>query len=94
MRRWHLLSAILVLVALALSAAACGGGEEEASTTPAETDAPGVSGTPPAAPSELPPEFAKCMAERGFEVKSSVDIHSAPPEVLQACFGAVHQDGG
>jgi hypothetical protein len=30
------------------------------------------------------------MAEQGYEITSSADIHSAPPDVLQACFGASH----
>jgi hypothetical protein len=33
------------------------------------------------------------MADRGFEVESSADIHSAPPDVLQACFGSLHSGG-
>jgi len=38
----------------------------------------------------LPPGFVECMADQGHEIESSADIHSAPPEVLQTCFGASH----
>jgi hypothetical protein len=27
------------------------------------------------------------MAARGYEISSQADIHAAPPQVLQACFG-------
>jgi hypothetical protein len=77
--------AALALVALALILAAYGGGDgEEAPTSPA----------PPSAPGSLPPEFVNCMADRGFKIESPADIHAAPPQVLQACFGALHQGGG
>jgi hypothetical protein len=95
MRRPRLLSAIAVVVALVLALAACAGGDdEEASSRPAPAEAPSEGEAPPASPGQLPAEFVKCMAEQGFDVKSSADIHSAPPRVLQACFGALHQGGG
>lgn len=99
MRRLPLLPAIAVVVALALVVGACRGGDdrdENARTSPPRSQAPdgGEGGTPPASPGQLPPEFVKCMAEKGFDVTSSADIHSAPPQVLQACFGALHQGGG
>jgi hypothetical protein len=34
------------------------------------------------------------MAQQGYVIRSEADIHSAPPGVLQACFGAAHQDSG
>lgn len=75
----------LALVALAVIVAAYGGGEgEEAPTRTA----------PPSAPGSLPPEFVKCMADRGYEVESPADIHAAPQQVLQACFEALHQGDG
>jgi hypothetical protein len=80
----------LALVALAL--AACGGGdddEETTTTSPPASAAPSGSAAPPGL-GALPPGFVECMAEQGYEVESSADIHSAPPEVLQACFGSAH----
>ena len=86
------------LVALALVLAACGGDDDEQATpSPAPrggAEAPGEQATPPGAAGSLPPEFRKCMADRGFEIESQAEIHSAPPEVLQACFGSSHQSGG
>ncbi|MQA73487.1 MAG: hypothetical protein GEU88_03905 [Solirubrobacterales bacterium] len=90
MRRVRTLTA-LALALLALLLSACGGGEdeEETTTTPPASQAPSGSAAPPAV-GALPPGFVECMADQGYEVESSADIHSAPPEVLQACFGAAH----
>jgi hypothetical protein len=80
----------LALAALALILAACGGDDEETTTTnPAASEAPSQGAGPPGI-GVLPPEFVECMADEGYEVQSSADIHSAPPEVLQTCFGAGH----
>jgi hypothetical protein len=99
MRRRPLPSAIAIAVVLAPLVAACGGGDDgddDKATDPPASQTPfgGGDSTPPATPGRLPPEFVKCMADRGIDVKSSADIHSAPPQVLQACFGALHQGGG
>ncbi len=97
-RRPALAAVTLALVALALVLAACSGDDDEqATTSPAPrggVEAPGEQATPPGAARSLPPEFRRCMAERGFEIESQAEIHSAPPEVLQACFGSSHQSGG
>jgi PBP1b-binding outer membrane lipoprotein LpoB len=99
-RRLRTAIAIAVaLVALALVLAACGGEDDpEASTSPAPPqDVDTATETaPPSAPSagQLPAEFIDCMAEQGFKIESSADVHSAPAQVLQACFGALHQGGG
>lgn len=61
---------------------------------PTGTPQPPGSATPPAAPSSLPPGFLECAADQGFDIQSEADIHSLPPKVLQACFGAVHEGGG
>lgn len=74
------------LIALALSG--CAGDDENPTTTPAPpVDSPGERATPPSDPGGLPPGFVECMAEQGFEVKSPAEIHSAPPQGLQECFG-------
>jgi hypothetical protein len=81
--------ALLLLVLVAFGIAGCGGDGEEGPRdgveAPRETTG---------APASLPPEFVKCMADRGYEIESSADIHSAPPKVVQACFESVHQGGG
>jgi hypothetical protein len=84
----------LALVALALIFAACGGGDdEEASPSPAPREAPNGGATPPS-PSALPPALLECFAEKGYEIASPNELHSAPPQVVQECFGALHQGGG
>jgi hypothetical protein len=84
----------LALVGLALIVGGCGGGDdEEATTSPAPEEAPSRDATPPS-PSGLPPELVKCFADQGFAVESPTEIHSAPPQVVQECFGALHQGGG
>jgi hypothetical protein len=87
----------VVTIACALILAACGGGDDEAAkTSPAPRDAAEApSETPtPSAQSQLPPEFVECMAEQGVDIRSADDIHASPPELLQLCFGALHQNGG
>jgi hypothetical protein len=81
----------LALALLALLLAACGGGDDEETTTtsPPASEAPSGSAAPPGL-GALPPGFVECMADQGYEVESSADIHSAPAEVLQGCFGAAH----
>lgn len=78
------------MIALVLSSCS-GDDDEQATTTPVPpVDAPSEGATPPSDPDALPPELVQCMAEQGFEVKSSADLHSAPQQVLQACFGSIH----
>jgi hypothetical protein len=84
----------LTLVALAL--AACGGdgdGDGDATTSPAPSEAPSGGTTAPS-PGQLPPQLVECFAKRGYKVESPADVHSAPPEVAQECFGALHEGGG
>jgi len=94
-RRYRAVIAVtLALVALALLLAACGGGDDdEASTNPSPTEAPSQGATPPS-PSALPQALVECYADKGYKIASPADIHSAPPEVVQECFGALHQGGG
>jgi hypothetical protein len=90
----------LVLVALALMLAACGGGDEgETTTSPAPAAAPSDGAAPPGVASQLPPGIAECLADQGVDLEGA-DINeifhgdAVPPQVLNACFGALHQGGG
>ena len=88
----------LALVAVAVALAAGGGGDdEEKKATPPPSEAPldggGGGGAPPTESGQLPPEFLECMADKGYRIESPAEMHSAPPEVLQECFGALHQGG-
>jgi hypothetical protein len=76
---------LVALVAVAVAVAA--GGDHQATTArPAPSESPPPRGA-------LPPAFVKCMADRGFPIESPAEIHWAPPEVLQACFAALHEGG-
>lgn len=89
MRRHLALAAVM----LGLVLSGCSGDDEDTPTTRVPSggaEAPGEGATPPSDAGALPPEFLRCMAEQGFEVKSSADIHSAPQQALQACFGSIH----
>lgn len=80
-------------VAVGLVLSSCGGDDEETTTTTAPSSGfqpPSGGATPPSAPGALPPEFVECMDEQGYDVQSSADIHSAPQQVLQVCFGTLH----
>ena len=96
MTGWSLVSAIVAALALAAVIAACSGDDSDDSPQPKPpaADAPPDSGgaTPPSA-DQLPPEFMKCMADQGFPIESPDQIHSAPRQILQACFGALHGGG-
>ena len=94
MTRRVVIAVALALVALAFMLAACGGDDDgEAGTTPAPSEAPRES-TTPASPGGLPPELVECYADKGYDVQSPADIHSAPPEVVQECFQSLHGGGG
>jgi hypothetical protein len=89
---------IVVFVALALVIGACSGDDDakdDPSAKPSASEQRRSDGrnTQPS-PGQLPPEFMKCMAEQGYPIKSLDEIHAAPQQVLQACFGALHGGGG
>lgn len=95
-RRRAVIALAFALVAVSLLLAACGDGDDEETSTspaPSQIPAPGGSATPPSA-GALPPEFVQCMAAQGYDVESSAGVHSAPQEVLRACFGSLHEGGG
>jgi hypothetical protein len=98
-RRPSGLSALaLALTALTLLLAACAGGDdEENQANPPASEAPlgdGGGSTTPQSPGALPPELLECFADKGYEIDSPTRIHSAPPQVVEECFGALHQGGG
>jgi hypothetical protein len=81
----------LALVMLAVTLAACGGDDDETTTSPSPSVEAPSGGVPPSGDLDgLPPGFVECMADQGYETESSEDVHAAPPEVLQACFGSGH----
>jgi hypothetical protein len=90
MRRSRRLLTILIAVLLALAVTACGGGDETGTTSAPASQSPLGGGTAPSATRQLPPAFVQCMADQGYDVQPSDDIHSLPPEALQQCFGTVH----
>lgn len=97
MRPWSLSFAIVPLIALALVLGTCSGdddGDDNSAPPPAADTAPGDGGSTPPSAGQLPPAFMRCMAKQGFPVESPDEIHSAPQQVLQACFGALHGGGG
>ncbi len=98
MRRARMVMAgVLTLVALARAAWGGGDEEEDKKATPPPSESPSGGGgggaTAPSTPPQLPPELVKCYEKRGYKVESPADIHSAPPQVVQECFAALHQGG-
>ena len=98
MSRRPLVSSLVTAGVLGLTVAGCGGndgGDDAATTAPPAAQRPlGGDGKPPSTSGQLPPAFVKCMADQGFEVRSSAEVHSASQGALQACFGALHEGGG
>jgi hypothetical protein len=90
-------AALVVLVGIVLGGfALAGSGDDDTAAKPAPRDAveaPAETATPPSGAGELPPQFVQCMADQGYAIESPDDIHAAPPQVLQACFGSLHGGG-
>jgi hypothetical protein len=84
------------MTALALTLSNCGGDDKKANTSPAPSNTPEPEETapPPNTDAQLPPEFVKCMADQGYEIKSAAEIHSVPMQALQTCLPALHGGGG
>jgi hypothetical protein len=85
--------AVVLVVAVVAVLLLGGGGEDGSSADPASSgglEAPETSAPPSGDLGALPPGFVECMAKQGYEIQSAAEIHSAPPQVLQACFGAAH----
>jgi hypothetical protein len=94
--------ALVVLIAIVIVgiAVAGGGGDDgESSTSPAPAAAPSDGAAPPDVASQLPPGVADCLADQGVDLEGA-DINeilhggAVPPQVLNACFQALHQGGG
>jgi hypothetical protein len=92
--------ALVVLAAIIVGGIAlAGGGDDEGkkeATAPA-SEAPldgGGGDTAPPGPGALPPALLECFADKGYAIQSPAELHSAPPQVVQECFGALHQGGG
>jgi hypothetical protein len=73
---------VATILGIGLALSSCGGGDDKETARPAPTATPGESA--------LPAEFLQCMADNGYDVEQGADIHSAPMELLQECFGALH----
>jgi hypothetical protein len=89
MKRVATIGALVIGIALS----SCGGDGEPETARPAPTDTPeppNETAPAPSPPSGLPTEFLECMAEQGYDVEQGADIHSAPMELLQRCFGSLH----
>jgi hypothetical protein len=92
--------ALVVLVAIVVGGIAIAGGggdDENREANPPASEAPlggGGGSTAPPSPGALPPQLFQCFADKGYEIESPADIHSAPPQVVQECFGVLHQGGG
>jgi hypothetical protein len=88
---------LIVLAAIVLGGLAlAGSGDDDTTENPAPRDAieaPTETATPPSGAGGLPPQFVQCMADQGYAIESPDDIHTAPPQVLQACFGSLHGGG-
>ncbi len=91
MRRCRTVLAI-ALVPVALGFAACGHERREHEPP----DPGGQQGGPRSGEQgsgALPEPLLECFADKGYDIESSAEIHSAPPEVVQACFESFHQGG-
>jgi hypothetical protein len=86
------IAAALALIAIVVGGIALARGDgEDTSTSPAPKGSTSGNASPPSAPGALPPEFVECMAEQGFDIDSVAEMHSVPPQALQACLGSLHQ---
>jgi hypothetical protein len=84
---------LVALVAIAVVGIALAGGDGDETTVSSPPQTPSGGATP--SQGALPPGIAECLADRGFELESPDELHSAvPQEVLDQCFNALHRGGG
>lgn len=81
--------ALVALVAIVVGGIALAGSGDDGGTTTSPAPAEAPSGATPPSSGALPPELLECLG-----VESPNEIHSAPPQVVEECFGALHQGGG
>jgi hypothetical protein len=92
------LVAVIAIVVVGI-AVARSGGDEETSPSPAPASAPREGAPSPDVASQLPPGVAECLADQGVDLEGA-DINEifhgdgVPPQVLAACFQALHEGGG
>lgn len=98
--------ALVVLVAIIVGGLAIAGdsGDDEGTSGAAPTRTSAPSGAPDGSPAQpglgaFPPEFIQCLTDRGVDIEGKDPqelFHggAVPPEVLNACFGALHGGGG
>ena len=97
--------ALVVLVAIVVGGLAIAGdsGDDEGTsgttptTTPAPSEAPDGSSAQPGL-GGFPPQFIQCLTDRGVDIEGEDPqelFHggAVPPQVLNACFGALHGGG-
>jgi hypothetical protein len=94
------LVAVIAIVVIGIAVAGGGGDDGESSTSPAPAAARGDGAAPPGVASQLPPGFAECLADQGVDIPERAGLNeifhggAVPPQVLNACFEALHQGGG
>jgi hypothetical protein len=94
------LVAVIAIVVISIAIAGGGGDDGESSTSPAPAAAPSDGAVPPGVASQLPPGIAECLADQGVDIPEGASLNeifhggAVPPEVLNACFDALHQGGG
>jgi len=94
------LVAVIAIVVVGIAVAGGGDDDGESSTSPAPAAAPSEGAAPPDVASQLPPGIAECLADQGVDIPEGADLNelfhggAIPPQVLAACFQALHQGGG
>jgi len=95
-----LLAVIAIVVVVGIAVAGGGGDDGESSRRPAPAAAPSDGAAPPGVASQLPPGFAECLADQGVDLPEGAGLNeifhggAVPPEVVNQCFGRLHQGGG
>ena len=96
--------ALVLLVAVVVGGIAIAGGsggDEGTNATPAPSEAPGGSDTPPGL-GAFPPQFIQCLTDQGVDIEDLEGLDpneifhggAVPPQVLNTCFGVLHGGGG
>jgi hypothetical protein len=97
-------AALVVVAAIVVGGIAIAGGsggDEGTTATPAPSEPPGGSATPPGL-GGFPPEFIQCLKDKGVNIEGLEGLDpneifhggAVPPETLNTCFGVLHGGGG